>query len=87
MSLILLLFFIIYKGKKSTLEIPVASLNTPVVRSLFSVQCVGSFVNMLRCIVLITTVLSTLSVHNKRYISIINIRLVWSLLNYTLRLM
>lgn len=35
MSLILLLFFIIYEGKKSTLEIPVASLNTPVVCSLF----------------------------------------------------
>lgn len=66
MSLILLLFFIIYEGKKSTLQIPVASLNTPVICSLSSVQCVGNFVNMLRCIVLITTVLSTLFVHNKK---------------------
>lgn len=31
MSLIWLLFFIFYEGKKSTLKIPVASLNTPVV--------------------------------------------------------
>lgn len=53
MSLILLLFFI-YEGKKSTLKIPVASLSTPVVL-FFSVQRVNNFVNMLRCIVLITT--------------------------------
>lgn len=32
----------------------------------FSVQYVSNFVNMLRCIVLITTVLSTLFAHNKK---------------------
>lgn len=41
MSLILLLVFIIYEGKKSTLKIPVASLNTPIVFfSLFSVSAI-----------------------------------------------
>lgn len=33
---------------------------------LSSVQCVGNFVNMLRCIILIITILSLLSVHNKK---------------------
>lgn len=66
MSLILLLFFIVDEGKKSTLKNPCGQFELPS-RTLFAVQCVGNFVAMLRCIVLITTVLSPLSnVHNKK---------------------